>query len=52
MMDFGKYAWFIWMSYAVFALLIGGIVLATLVSAARTRRQLESLTDEQGRPKP
>lgn len=51
-MDFGKYAPFIWSSYGVFALLIGGVIAATLVSARRTRQRLEKLTDEQGRPKP
>ena len=52
MIDFGKYTWFIWPSYGVFALLIGGIVVSTLLSAGRTRRRLEALTDAQGRPKP
>ncbi len=51
-MDFGKYAWFIWTSYGVFALFVGGIVVQSLIVAARTRRQLERLTDEQGRPRP
>lgn len=50
-MDFGKYTWFVWTSYGVFALFVGGIIVATLLTAARTRRQLESLTDEQGRHK-
>ncbi len=50
-MDFGKYAWFIWPSFGVFALLIGGIIVTTLRDAARTRRRLEALTDEQGRPR-
>lgn len=52
MTDFGKYAWFIWASYGVFALCVGGIVAQSLIAAARTRRRLESLTDEQGRPLP
>lgn len=52
MIDFGKYAWFIWPSYGVFTLLIGGIVVTTLRNASRTRRRLESLTDAQGRPRP
>lgn len=51
-LSFGKYGWFIWPAYAVFAVLIGGVVVQTLVSARRTRRTLESLTDAQGRPKP
>lgn len=50
-MEFGKYTWFIWASYGVFALFVGGIIVGTLRSAARTRRQLEALTDEQGRPR-
>ncbi len=49
---FGKYGWFIWSSYAVFAALIGGVIVQTLVSARRARRRLESLTDAQGRPAP
>ncbi len=51
-MDFGKYTTFIWSSYGVFALFIGGVIVITLVSARRTRRRLESLTDEKGQPKP
>ena len=51
-MDFGKYAPFIWSSYGVFALFIGGVIAATLISARRARRRLEALTDEQSRPNP
>lgn len=50
-MDFGKYAWFVWSSYGVFAVLIGGIVVETLRSSFRAQKQLEALTDEQGRPR-
>lgn len=49
---FGKYGWFVWPSYAVFALLIGGVIVQTLLSARRARRTLERLTDEHGRPRP
>lgn len=51
-MDFGKYAWFIWPSYVVFALLIGGLVAATLRSSFAARKTLEKLTDSDGKPKP
>jgi len=51
-MDFGKYTWFIWPSYAVFAVLIGGIIVTTLRASFAAQRKLESLTDEHGRPKP
>ncbi len=51
-MDFGKYAVFVWSSYGVFALFIGGIIMATLRTAAVTRKRLEALTDEEGKPRP
>ncbi len=40
---FAPYGWFIWPSFAVFAILIGGITAATLISARRTRRRLAAL---------
>ncbi|BCW87372.1 hypothetical protein sos41_05010 [Alphaproteobacteria bacterium SO-S41] len=40
---FAPYGWFIWPSFAVFALLVGGVTVQTLVAARRTKRQLARL---------
>ncbi len=40
---FAPYGWFIWPSFAVFAVLIGGVTLQTLLAARRTRRTLARL---------
>jgi heme exporter protein CcmD len=40
---FGKYGWFIWPSIAVFAIVIGGLVVETLLSSRRVKRDLERL---------
>jgi heme exporter protein CcmD len=40
---FAPYGWFIWPSFAVFAVLVGGVTLQTLFAARRTRRALARL---------
>jgi heme exporter protein CcmD len=40
---FAPYGWFIWPSFAVFAVLIGGVTLQTLLAARRARRALARL---------
>lgn len=40
---FGKYGWFIWSSLGLFAVVIGGLTVQTLMSAARARRDLARL---------
>jgi len=40
---FGKYGWFIWPSIAIFVIVVGGLVVESLLSARRVRRQLERL---------
>lgn len=43
MPDFGPHAAFIWGALGVFAVVIGGLVVQTLLSAAATRRALKRL---------
>ena len=40
---FAPYGWFIWPSFAVFALLVGGVTVQTLVAARRARAALKNL---------
>lgn len=43
---FGRYGWFIWPSIALFAIVIGGLIVETLLSASRVRRTLKRLQNE------
>jgi heme exporter protein CcmD len=45
---FGKYGWFIWPSIAVFAAVVIGLIVETLLSARRVRRELQRLQHEEG----
>lgn len=46
MIDFGKYGLHIWLSYGGSALLIGGLVLQSILSARAAKRQLDEAEDE------
>ncbi len=39
----GGYAWFVWPAYAVSALGLGGMIVATLTAYARARRRAATL---------
>ena len=41
MFDFGEYAAYIWPSYIISALVIGGLAAETLISARRWKRRAE-----------
>lgn len=49
MPDFGVHAWFILTSLGAFALVIGGLIVETLASAARTRRALKRFERDSAR---
>lgn len=40
---FGKYGWFVWSSIGLFAVVIGGLTVQTLMSAASAKRALARL---------
>jgi heme exporter protein D len=45
----GGYGAYVWAAYAAFALIVGGLTLASLRDAARSRRQLDELEARHGR---
>jgi len=50
----GGYAPYVWSAYGAFALIVGGLTLASLRASARSRRELKDLEARQsrGRRKP
>ena len=47
--DMGGYAVYVWSAYAGFALILLGLVLASLRDAARAKRRLQDLEARHGR---
>jgi heme exporter protein D len=45
----GGYAPYVWSAYGAFALIIGGLTVASLRASARARRELNDLEARQGR---
>ncbi len=48
-LDMGKYAANIWAAYGCFALIVGGLTIASLRASARAKRELKDLEARQGR---
>jgi heme exporter protein D len=50
-LDMGGYAAFVWPAYAIVALVMAGLVVATLRDLARQKRLLAALDGEGARPR-
>jgi heme exporter protein CcmD len=46
---FGKYGWFVWPSIAIFVIVVGALIVESLLSARRVKRELERLQREETR---